>query len=188
MGPLPAWLNPFDILIGFALLGGAAWGFVRGLVRMALNLLVLYVAAVLAMTFYAEAGKWLGYMFGTSKAVSEAMAFLGILALVSITINFILRRTYKNTELPGLRQVDQLGGMIIGFFLASIWISFAILALAFVLGAAGSEGGGVTGNLIAYFQTSNLIPIFYQFLPVALVTLRPWMPKGLPPEIFTVRL
>ena len=108
--------------------------------------------------------------------------------MVSITINFILHRTYKNTELPGLRQVDQLGGMIIGFFLASIWISFAILALAFVLGAAVGEGGGVTGNLIAYFQTSYLIPIFYQFLPVALAALRPWMPKGLPPEIFTVRL
>jgi uncharacterized membrane protein required for colicin V production len=188
MGSLPAWLNPFDILIAFALLGGAAWGFIRGLVRTALNLIVLYIAAVLAMTFYDDAGKWLGYMFGTSRVVSEAIAFLGILALTSITINFILRRTYKHTELPGLRQVDQLGGMIIGFFLASIWIGFAILALAFMLGATAGQGGGMSGNLIAYFQTSHLIPVFYKFLPVAMVTLRPWMPKGLPPEIFTVRL
>jgi uncharacterized membrane protein required for colicin V production len=185
---LPAWLNPFDILIGFVLLGGAAWGFVRGLVRTALNLVVLYIAAVLAMTFYDVAGKWLGYMFGTSKAVSEAIAFFAIAALVSIVINFILRRTYKHTELPGLRQVDQLGGMVIGFFLASIWIGFAILVLAFMLAAAGGKGGALTQNLVVYFQTSHLIPIFYKFLPVALVTLRPWMPKGLPPEILTVRL
>ncbi len=54
---LPSWLNPLDILIGFALLAGVAWGFVRGLVRMALNLLILYIATVLAMTFYPTVGQ-----------------------------------------------------------------------------------------------------------------------------------
>jgi uncharacterized membrane protein required for colicin V production len=188
MGFLPAWLNPFDVLIAFALVGGTALGFVRGLMRMALSVLVLYIAAVLAMTFYDEAGRYLTYMFGLPQAISQALAFLLILILTTTLINFILRRTYRDTALPGLRQVDQLGGMVIGFFLSVIWIGLAILALAFVLATPVAEGGSLHLSLLSYFQNSNLIPIFYALLPIMLATLKPWMPKGLPPDIFTLRL
>jgi hypothetical protein len=100
----------------------------------------------------------------------------------------VQRRTYRDTELPGIRQIDQLGGMVIGFFLATIWIGFSIVALAFMLGTPVTQDDSLRQNLIAYFQSSNLIPIFYSFLPVALATLRPWMPQGLPPDIFRSRL
>jgi uncharacterized membrane protein required for colicin V production len=188
MGFLPAWLNPFDVLIVFALVGGSALGFVRGLMRMALSLVVLYVAAVLAMTFYVGLGRYLTYMFGLSQAVAQSLAFVLILFLTTTLITFILRRTYRDTALPGLRQVDQLGGMVVGFFVSVIWIGFAILALAFVLAAPVSEEGGLHLSLLGYFNRSNLIPIFYAVLPIILATLRPWMPKGLPPEIFSLRL
>lgn len=188
MGFLPAWLNPFDVLIAFALVAGTALGFVRGLIRMALSLLVLYIAAVLAMTFYDEAGRLLRYMFGLPEAISQALAFLLILILTTTLVNFILRRTYRDTELPGLRQVDQLGGMVIGFFLSIIWIGFAILALAFVLAMPVTGESSLHLNLLSYFNNSNLIPIFYALLPIMLATLKPWMPKGLPPDIFALRL
>jgi uncharacterized membrane protein required for colicin V production len=188
MGILPGWLNPFDVLIIFALLGGAALGFMRGLVRMALSLVVFYVAAVLAMTFYDTVGGWIRYITFLPQPIRDGIGFLLILAIVTIVISFILRRTYRDTELPGIRQVDQLGGMVIGFFLATIWIGFCILGLAFILGTPLGEDGGLQFNLIAYFQSSNLIPIFYKFLPIALATLRPWMPQGVPPDILTFRL
>lgn len=187
MGFLPSWLNPYDVLFTAALLGGAAWGFIRGLVRMAISLVVLYIAAVLAMTFYDNLGKLISYMSGFPIYISEAIAFLLILAVIVIAFNAILRRTYRDTELPGIRQIDQLGGMIIGFFIACIWIGFAILVLAFVLGTPVTEESSFRTNLIGYFQGSNLIPVFYQLLPVLLATLQPWMPKGLAPEIFTIR-
>ena len=49
MGFIPSWLNPFDVLIVFAMLAGIIWGFARGLVRSALGLLVVYVAVILAL-------------------------------------------------------------------------------------------------------------------------------------------
>ena len=188
MGQLPAWLNPFDVLIVFVLLGGVALGFIRGLVRMILSLVVLYVGAVLATAFYIVAGGWVNRMFGLPRKTSEGLTFLLILVLTSVVLNFILRRTYKDTELPGVRQIDQLGGMIIGFFLTCIWIGFGILVLAFLLGTEVTAGEGYRQSLISYFRSSNLIPVFYDFLSVALTTLRPWMPKGLSPELFTFRL
>ena len=109
MSFLPSWLNPFDFVIVLALVGGVALGFVRGLVRMALSLVVLYVAAALAMVFHPQLGRLINQMSGLPLAAAQALAFLIILAAVSILLNFLLRRTYRETELPGLRQVDQLG-------------------------------------------------------------------------------
>jgi uncharacterized membrane protein required for colicin V production len=187
MGALPGWLNPFDFLILLALLGGAALGFVRGLVRMALSLLVLYVAAVVAMTAHVTAGRWIGYITSLPKTISQGLGFLLLLAVTAIALNFVLRKTYRDTELPGIRQIDQLGGMIIGFFLATIWIGFSILVIAFILGTPFNEDSALRLNLIGFFQSSNLIPVFYKFLPIALATLKPWMPKGLP-DILIFRL
>jgi uncharacterized membrane protein required for colicin V production len=188
MAFLPSWLNPFDFLIALALVGGVALGFVRGLVRMALSLVVLYVAAALAMVFHPRVGMWINSMSGLPLPVSQGLAFLLLLAVVAMLLNFLLHRTYRDTELPGLRQVDQLGGMVVGFFLTVIWIGLSLLVLAFMLSTPVTENDTFRLSMVSYFQRSNLIPIFYKFLPIALATLRPWMPKGLPPDLFTFRL
>ena len=189
MESLAPWLNPLDALIVFALLGGIVMGFVQGLVRMALSILVLYVATVLAMTFYVRGGWLIAYLTSGAlpRTIDEALAFLLILLLFTLVVNFVLNRTYKDTALPGLRKIDQLGGMVLGFVLVSIWVGLAIVALAFVLTATSEIGSGFWRTLSYYFTRSTLIPIFYRFLPLAYATLRPWMPKGLPPGIFGKR-
>ena len=182
----PSWLNPFDALIVLALLAGAAWGFVRGLIRVTLSLLVLYIATILAMSFYQVFGQFIFTIFGMPREFNEALAFVIILVVTVIIANTILGRTYKDTELPGIRQIDQLGGLIIGFFVFCIWIGLAIIVVNFLLNASVAEDSALLVNLQGYFQSSNLIPVFYRFLPIALSVLRPWVPKGQLPEIFTL--
>jgi uncharacterized membrane protein required for colicin V production len=190
MGFLPTWLNPFDVLIALALLAGIALGFVRGLVRMALSLLVLYVATILAMNFYVFLGGWLRYLSGyrLSEVASETTAFVFVLIVLAVGLSFLLKRTYRDTEWPGIRQVDQLGGLVLGFFLTIMWIGLALIGIAFVLGTPGAGSDFLRQNLLLQFQSSRLIPIFYDFLPIAFATLKPWIPKGQLPEIFTFRL
>lgn len=188
MGFLPSWLNPFDFVIALVLIGGVALGFIRGLVRMALSLVVLYVAAVLAMVFHPRVGAWISQMSGLPLAVAQGMGFLLILALVTILLNFLSHRAYRDTELPGLRQVDQLGGMVVGFLLTSVWIGLSLMVLAFMLSTPVTDTDVVRVSMINYFQGSNLIPIFYKLLPIAIATLKPWMPRGLPPDLVTFRL
>ncbi|MFN2224855.1 MAG: CvpA family protein [Anaerolineae bacterium] len=183
---MPSWLNPFDVLIVFSVLVGTVLGFVRGLVRMLLTLAVLYVAAVLGLTLHRPFSNWIIYIFGLPESISLGLAFLLIVAVASIIMNFVLRRTYKDTELPGIRQIDQLGGMIIGFLVTCVWIGFAILVLAFFLTAPDTQTTGLQQNVLDYFRRSALVPIFYDFLGIALATLKPWMPRGLPPELFRI--
>lgn len=187
---LPRWLNPFDVLIVFALLVGTTMGLIRGLLRMSLGVLVVYVAAILAMNFYIPLGRWLRYLTGNraSVMVGEAIAFLLILAVVAIVLHVLLRRTFKETEWPGIRQIDQLGGMAIGFVLATLWIGLTLVGIAFVLRTPGVGSDAFRQNVVFYFQRSALIPIFYRFLPTAFATLKPWIPRGQLPEILTFRL
>jgi membrane protein required for colicin V production len=187
MANLISWLNPFDVLIVFGLIAGVAMGFIRGLVRMVLSLVVLYIAAVAAMTAYIPAGRWLRIIFGLPLSISQGLSFVFVLLLVSAAINVVLRRTYKHTELPGVRHLDQLGGMIVGFFVGVVWIVFAIVIIAYFLGASLAQEASVQQVMLTYFRRSAFVPIFYRVLPVTLATLRPWVPRGLP-EIFTFRL
>jgi uncharacterized membrane protein required for colicin V production len=187
---VPSWLNPFDVLIALALLMGIALGFIRGLVSMAMSLLILYVAAVMAMTLHAPIAKWMSYAAGDilPRTTAQLITFALLLILTTVLLNFLVKRMYKNTELPGVRQIDQLGGMFIGFILTCTWIGLALVALDFVLSATRTDAGSTGTAISYYFRTSNLIPIFYNILPIIIATLRPWMPKGLPPGIFEFSL
>jgi uncharacterized membrane protein required for colicin V production len=185
---LPSWLNPFDVLIALAMLAGVALGFVRGMLRMVFAVVVIYVATVLAMTFYVPLGKFIGRILtGASKTSTEAIAFILILIVAAVILHFLLSRTYRNTEWPGLRQIDQLGGLVFGFLVTTLWIGLALVGISFILGTPAPGTEVARGNLIYYYRTSVLIPIFYQFLPVAFATLKPWVPKGKLPDIFSLR-
>jgi len=183
---MPSWLNPFDILIAFALIGGVIWGFTRGLVRMALSLLVLYLAVVLAMSFYVKVGEWIVYLSGGSlaQAAAELTAFLFILILTTTVVNFALSRAFKETELPAIRQIDQLGGLVLGFVLAATWIGLALVGLDFIMNTSGVGSDAFRANVLGYMRNSLLVPIFSDLWPIMLATLRPWMPKGQLPPIF----
>lgn len=183
---MPSWLNPFDILISFVLIAGVVWGFTHGLVRMALSLVVLYLAVVLAMSFYVQIGKWLVYLSAGSlpQAAAELTGFLLILILFTTIVNVALGRAFKDTELPAIRQIDQLGGLVIGFVLAASWIGLALVGLAFVLNTPGVGSDAFRGNILGYMRGSLLVPIFDDVWPIVLATLRPWMPKGELPPIF----
>lgn len=187
---MPAWLNPFDILIGFALIAGVVWGFTHGLVRMALSIVVLYLAIVLSMSFYVQVGKWIVYLSGGGliQAAAELTAFLLILIVTTTVVNFILARAFKETELPAIRQIDQLGGLVLGFVLVAAWVGVALVGLVFVLNTPGVGSDTFRANVLSYMRSSLLVPIFQDVWPIILATLKPWMPRGQLPDIFTFRL
>jgi uncharacterized membrane protein required for colicin V production len=181
-------INPFDVIIIVVLLGGVFLGMLRGLVRMVLNLIVLYVGAVLAVTFHMPVANYIYTIFAFPRRVCISLAFVLILLITYALLTFVIRRTYRDTELPGIRQLDQLGGLIVGFLVTALWIGLGILVISFFLSAAPSGTEGIQKNMITFFRRSAMVDMFYRFLPVALATLRPWMPKGIPPEILTTRL
>jgi len=188
MGFLPAWVNPFDVLIALSMIAGVALGFVRGLLRMAFSVVILYIATVVAMTFYISLGAYLRRILTRlSPSASEGVAFALILTLLAVILHFVLSRTYKNLEWPAVRQIDQLGGMVFGFLAVTLWIGIVVIAIDFVLGTPTPGVETTRQTLIFQFHNSRLIPIYYRFLPIAFATLKPWVPKGNLPDILNLR-
>lgn len=188
MGFLPTWLNPFDVLIALAMIGGVALGFVRGLLRMAFSVLILYVATVVAMTFYIQLGEFMRRILASlSESVTEGTAFILILAAVAVLLHVLLGRTYKDLQWPAVQQIDQLGGMVFGFVATTLWIGLALIAIDYLLGTYTPGMEGTRQTMRAYFHNSLLIPIYYKFLPIAFATLRPWVPRGRLPDIFALK-
>lgn len=188
MSSILTWLNPFDVFIILGVMAGVILGFFRGLIRMALNLAILYIATVLAMFLYVPFGKFIYRIWGMPKIANEAMAFIIILLVVTAILNLLLSRTYKDTALPGVRQIDQLGGMVLGFFFATLWIGLLLVVTAYGLTLVDTEAPAWIQRVVSFFNSSNLVPIFYNFLPFLLVFLKPWMPRYQVPDIFELGL
>jgi uncharacterized membrane protein required for colicin V production len=188
MSKVLAWINPFDVFIILGVMAGVILGFFRGLIRMALNLAILYVATVLAMFLYVPFGKFIYRIWGMPKIANEAMAFIIILLIVTAILNVLLRRTYKDTALPGVRQIDQLGGMVLGFLFATLWAGLLLVIMAYALTLVDAEAPGWIQRVVSSFNSSSLVPIFYNFLPFVLVFLKPWMPRYQMPDIFVLGL
>jgi uncharacterized membrane protein required for colicin V production len=186
---LPSWLNPFDVLIAFAMLIGIVIGFTRGLLRMLFAVAIIYLSTIVAMTFYTTVGGFIHRMLvSISLSGAQALAFLLLLILSAVILHVLSRRTYKNTEWPGIRQIDQLGGLIFGFLVTTLWIGLALVGVNFILSTPTPGVEVAQTNLIRYYHTSTFIPIYFRFLPIAFATLKPWVPKGQLPAIFSLRL
>jgi uncharacterized membrane protein required for colicin V production len=152
---------------------------------MLFSIFVVYIAAILAMRFYEDVGFFIRRLLtAAARSVSEAVGFVLILVLTAMLLQFLISRTYKDMEFPGVRQVDQLGGMVLGFVVTTLWIGLALIGIDFVLGTPSPGTEASRQGLSYYFHTSAIIPIFYQVLPIAFATLKPWVPKGQLPDIF----
>jgi hypothetical protein len=57
-----------------------------------------------------------------------------------------------------------------------------------VLNTPGVGSDAFRANVLGYMRSSLLVPIFSDVWPILVATLKPWMPKGQLPDIFTFRL
>jgi uncharacterized membrane protein required for colicin V production len=167
--------NSLDVLIIIVLAIGTVVGFFKRLLRKAMNIAALYIATLLAMQFYFPLGKWMSELTSTSLKTTRALSFSLILVITDILLNFLARCAYKDTRLPFLGYLDQMGGLLIGFASTCAWISLAIPLLS------GVPWLPFKASLYEAIRSSALVSFFDNLLPLLLATLRPWLPGGIPP-------
>jgi uncharacterized membrane protein required for colicin V production len=184
-------MNLVDFLVIIALCGGTLVGFFRGLIRSVVNLLVLYLVSVVAAFSYPAIGSWLIHVFpGTSQQLRNADAFLFVLLLLYNTITLSLRPSLKDRfrEPPFPGVFDKLGGLVVGFFLTSIWIGLALMLAQFLLSVPWVNMEGIRVVLARLVATSATGGLFRGLLPYAVLALKPWFaPFGGLPDVFIIR-
>lgn len=164
-------LSPIDLFIVVLLAGGVFAGFTQGLIRYALNALVVVVAFVIASQLKRPLFDMLGFWEAFPDALREQIIFLVLFVGLVIGGWFIVRAFYKRTRLPIARQLDELGGAVLGLLFAALSIVFLLVVMdsffqtaseSAIADAGWLEGfyRAMNGSVLVDFFRSTLIPTF----------------------------
>lgn len=174
-------LSPMDLFIVAVLAGGVFVGFTQGLIRYALNVVVVLVAFVIASVLEGPLYEALDFWEAFTPLLREQILFL--LLFVGLVIGgwFIVRALYQRTRLPIARQLDELGGAVLGLLWAALVIGFLVVVMdTFFLTAPDSvrAGAGIIRWLYEALDSSALVQLFRDTLiPTFGYVTRPFVPS-----------
>jgi uncharacterized membrane protein required for colicin V production len=164
-------LTPIDLLIVVALAAGVFVGFTQGMIRYALNVVVVVVAFVLAAQLRDPFFDLLSFWAAFSPELRRQIIFLVLFIGLLIGGWFIVRALYRRTRLPVAKQLDELGGAVLGLLWAALCITFLLVVMESYFRVASDAEVGSTGllgglfraldnSVLVEFFRSTLIPTF----------------------------
>jgi uncharacterized membrane protein required for colicin V production len=173
----------FDILVLFGLLGGAAAGFYRGLVRQAAATLILYISIVLASLAYLGVSRTLARLTGQPLQATDVLAFFLLMAVSIILLFFGRRDLMRNVNTDRIPVWQNILGMIFGVLNAAIICAVVLIVLRSVTsGEQWPAYEGVQAALRRMITRSWMARMFRPFSLLILSLIEPWLFGGqLPP-------
>jgi len=176
-------LSPIDLFIVAALAAGVFAGFTQGMIRYALNAVVIVVAFVIASLLKGPLFELLGAWQAFTPSLREQIIFLILFLGLVIGGWFLVRAVYRRTRLPIARQLDELGGAVLGLLYAALWIVFLLLVMDNFFLTASQGEAETAGPLKGFYDamdSSVLVQFFRDVLiPTAGFLARPFVPSDI---------
>lgn len=177
-------LNFIDLLIILALAGGAFAGFTQGMIRYVLGWAALVVAFIVAAQLKGPMTDVLGFWQAFTPELREFYVFIVLFIGLTIAGWFIVRAFYRTTRLPIIKQLDEIGGAILGVAFAATFIILHLLVFDSLF-RPNVVGEGVvaaqTAGLRGYYDAMNesvLIEFFRStIIPAVGFIARPLVPE-----------
>ena len=172
----------FDVLFLFALIGGAAWGFYRGVFRQAVATLVLYVSTVVSTLTYRSLSRLMGDTRQSASA-TDMLAFVILIGVTNLLFTLIANDLLSDLDERRMPILVNLSGMIFGFINAAVWCAVILIVLRSATG--GEQWFGYEGvQIFIQRQTrgSWMAYLFRPFMRFLLTIIQPWLfGRELPP-------
>jgi uncharacterized membrane protein required for colicin V production len=176
-------LSPMDLFIVLVLAAGVFIGFTQGLVRYALNVVVVIVAFIVASVLEGPLFNALGFWEAFNPLLREQILFLVLFIVLVVGGWFVVRALYQRTRLPIARQLDELGGALLGLLFAALVVGFLVVVMdTFFLTAPESvtAEAGIIKGLYDALESSALVGLFRDTLiPVFGYVARPFVPSDI---------
>lgn len=158
-------LSWLDLVIIGLLAVGVFVGFTQGVIRYLLNGVAVIVAFVLAAQLTGPILDILGFWRAFTPAGRELLVFFLLFVILVIAGWFTIRALYRRTRLPIIKQLDELGGAVLGLLWVALLLVFHLVVLdSFFLGE-GEAGGwlqgyyeAMNGSLLVQFARDTIIP------------------------------
>ena len=174
-------LTPIDLLIVATLAGGVFAGFMQGMIRYALNIVAVIIAFILAGQLRGPFDEVLGGWDAFSPPLREQLVFLVLFVGLTVAGWFIIRQFWRGTRLPIAKQLDELGGAVLGLLFAALSLVMTLVVMdtffqtapdAIIANAGPLKGiyEALDGSVLVDFFRTTLIPTFGQLA-------RPFVPS-----------
>ncbi len=176
-------LSPIDLFIVGALAAGVFAGFTQGMIRYALNAMVVMVAFVIASQLHAPIAQAFGFWNAFTPALRDQVLFLVTFVGLVVAGWFLVKVLYHRTSLPIIRQLDELGGAVLGLLFAALSMVFTLLVMdSFFRVAPDAEtaGAGFLHGIYTAMDSSVLIEFFRTVLiPTFGALAKPFVPPDI---------
>jgi uncharacterized membrane protein required for colicin V production len=179
-------LNWIDLAIIIVLAGGAFTGFTQGLIRYVLSWVGVSVAFILAAQLKGPVNGALSFWNAFTPDVREFWIFIFLFVGLTILFWFIVRAFYRTTRVPIVKQLDEIGGAVLGVAFAATFIVFQLVVFDSLFRPFASLPLGEVGGLKGYYDAMNdsvLVGVFRDtIIPTVGYLARPFVPN----EIATI--
>ena len=170
-----------DVILVLMLVTGITVGFYQGLLRQAFLLLAIYIGTVLSAQYYGHVSSLLVRAFPSSSIdMANVVSFLFLLATFTIVISWLIFTGFKETRLPSLVIMDNVGGASLGGVFGLFSISLTLMIAAYSLQIPWPDGSPVKYALSVGLSNSELSGLFSTPLPIIQSALKPWLPGNVP--------
>ena len=173
-----------DLVVIVTLAGGVLVGFQQGMLRYILNAIVVVAAFILASVLKGPIADAVGEFWDYATPEQQELWFYLLLLIIGIVGGWFLVRTfYRQTRLPIIRQLDEIGGAVLGVVWVALMYTVTLLVLdSFFLTADEQVAARATilGPLYDFLNNSLILDLFRQWLvPVIGFIARPFVPSDI---------
>jgi len=174
-------LGPIDLFIVASLAAGVFAGFMGGMVRYALNIVVVIVAFIIAGQLRGPFDSILGGWNVFGPEMREQLVFL--ILFVGLTIGgwFLVRIFWKGTRLPIAKQLDEVGGAVLGLVFAALSIVMTLVVMDTFFLSATDSAVNASGPLKGFYEAmdSSVLVDFFRatLIPTLGQVARPFVPS-----------
>jgi membrane protein required for colicin V production len=176
-------LQLIDILVVVLLLVGVFAGFTQGIIRTALNCVVVIIAFVVASILRDPLYDLLTFWQAFTPDIRREIVYVVLFVVVLVGGWFAVRSIWQRSRLPIPKQLDEIGGAILGVLFAAMTITFLMVVLdAFFTTApdAATAGAGLIRGFYMAMNESALVDFFRAaLLPLFGVILSPLLPDDI---------
>lgn len=174
---LLAELSWVDLVIIVVLAIGVFAGFMQGIIRSALNCLAVIVAFILAAQLKGPVFELLRFWAAFTPEGRELLIFVVLFLGFVIGAWFTIRAMYHRTRLPIVRQLDEIGGAVLGLLFVALLLTFHLVVFdSYFL--VGNQGGGWVAGYYDALNGSLIVQSLREtLLPGAGFLVRPFVPE-----------
>jgi hypothetical protein len=176
-------LRPIDLFVVLCLAAGVFAGFTQGTIRTLLNCVVVLVAFVVASILRDPLYDLLTFWRAFTPELRLEIVYLVLFVAVLVGGWFAVRSIWQRSRLPIPKQLDEIGGAILGVLFVAMTITFLMVVLDAFFTTAPDAATASAGLLQSFWQAMNesvLVDFFRAaLLPLFAVILTPLLPDDI---------